>query len=113
MEICQVLWSELYLIGEDKMTINGIPNLTVNPLTSETKKTSPLEMENVFSTLLENVKADQAAAEKLTDDFIEGKGVEIHEVMIAGEKAKTSLQLLLEIRNKTIDMYKELTRIQI
>jgi len=43
-------------------------------------------------------------------DFVSGKGVELHEVMIAGEKAKTSLELLLEIRNKTIDMYKELTR---
>ncbi|GAB4151999.1 MAG: hypothetical protein Fur0015_14990 [Ignavibacteriales bacterium] len=95
------------------MTINGIPNLGVNPLGGGAKKSSPLEVENVFSTLLDNVKADQATAEKLTNDFIEGKGVEIHEVMLAGEKAKTSLQLLLEIRNKTIDMYKELTRIQI
>jgi flagellar hook-basal body complex protein FliE len=33
--------------------------------------------------------------------------------MVAGEKAKTSLELLMEIRNKTIDMYKELTRIQV
>jgi flagellar hook-basal body complex protein FliE len=32
--------------------------------------------------------------------------------MIAGEKAKTSLDLLVEIRNKTIDMYRELTRLQ-
>ncbi|PJA96770.1 MAG: flagellar hook-basal body complex protein FliE [Ignavibacteriales bacterium CG_4_9_14_3_um_filter_34_10] len=95
------------------MTINGIPNINLNPLGGVTKKPSPLEADNVFSTLLDNVKNDQAAAEKVTNDFIEGKGVEIHEVMIAGEKAKTSLQLLLEIRNKTIDMYKELTRIQI
>jgi len=95
------------------MTINGIPNINLNPLGVTQKKNAPLEVENVFSTLLENVKQDQAAAEKITDDFIEGKGVEIHEVMLAGEKAKTSLQLLLEIRNKTIDMYKELTRIQI
>jgi flagellar hook-basal body complex protein FliE len=33
--------------------------------------------------------------------------------MIAGEKAKTSLDLLVEIRNKAVDMYKELTRIQV
>jgi flagellar hook-basal body complex protein FliE len=33
--------------------------------------------------------------------------------MIAGEKAKTSLQLLMEIRNKAVDMFKELTRIPV
>ena len=41
-----------------------------------------------------------------------GDDVEIHDVMIAGEKAKTSLELLMEIRNKTIDMYKELIRME-
>lgn len=95
------------------MNINSIPSFKINPLSNPEKKPAPLETENLFSALLENVKNDQAAAEKITSDFIEGKGVEIHEVMIAGEKAKTSLQLLLEIRNKTIDMYRELTRIQI
>jgi len=95
------------------MQINSIPGFSVNPLNKVDKKAAPLEVENLFSSLLENVKNDQANAEKLTSDFISGKGIEIHEVMIAGEKAKTSLQLLLEIRNKTIDMYRELTRIQI
>lgn len=95
------------------ININSIPNFSINPLNDAKKKTRTTETENLFSELLDNVKKDQAEAAKLTSDFIEGKGVEIHEVMIAGEKAKTSLQLLLEIRNKTIDMYKELTRIQI
>lgn len=95
------------------ININSIPNFSINPLNDAKKKAPTTETENLFSELLDNVKKDQAASAKLTSDFIEGKGVEIHEVMIAGEKAKTSLQLLLEIRNKTIDMYKELTRIQI
>ena len=42
-----------------------------------------------------------------------GEDVELHEVMIAGEKAKTSFQLLMEIRNKTVDMYKELTKMPV
>ena len=45
--------------------------------------------------------------------IIAGEDVELHEVMIAGEKAKTNLDLLMEIRNKALDMYKELTRMQI
>lgn len=62
---------------------------------------------------IKDVNSDQIAARDLVKDFAEGKNVELHEVMVAGEKAKTSLELLMEIRNKTIDMYKELTRIQV
>ena len=67
---------------------------------------------NVFTDLIKDVNSDQINAMKMEQDFIQGKDIEIHEVMIAGEKAKTSLELLTEIRNKAIDMYKELTRMQ-
>ncbi|HOJ37216.1 MAG TPA: flagellar hook-basal body complex protein FliE [Ignavibacteriales bacterium] len=69
--------------------------------------------ENVFNKMVKDVNKDQLDANKATEDFLNGEDIEIHEVMIAAEKAKTSLDLLVEIRNKTLDMYKELTRIQI
>lgn len=47
------------------------------------------------------------------EDFIKGEPVEIHDVMIAAEKAKTSFQLLMEIRNKFLDFYREIIRLQI
>lgn len=45
--------------------------------------------------------------------FIKGEPIEIHDIMIAAEKAKTSFQLLLEIRNKFIDFYREIIRLQV
>ena len=67
---------------------------------------------NMFGDFIKGVNTDQLNSEQVTADFVDGKDVELHEVMIAGEKAKTSLDLLMQIRNKTIDMYKELTRMQ-
>ncbi len=67
---------------------------------------------NVISEFINSVNMEQQNADKLTNDFIEGKNVELHQVMVATEKAKTSLELLMQIRNKAIDMYKELTRMQ-
>lgn len=67
---------------------------------------------NVISEFINSVNMEQQNANKLTNDFIEGKNVELHQVMVATEKAKTSLELLMQIRNKAIDMYKELTRMQ-
>ena len=69
--------------------------------------------ENVLTELIGSVNQDQLDANKITNAFVTGENVELHEVMIAAEKAKTSLELLMEIRNKTVDMYKELIRMQI
>jgi flagellar hook-basal body complex protein FliE len=68
------------------------------------------DFNNILGDFVKGVNKAQNDSKNITNDFIEGKDVEIHEVMIAGEKAKTSLQLLMQIRNKTVDMYKELTR---
>jgi flagellar hook-basal body complex protein FliE len=68
--------------------------------------------ENVLTEFIGSVNQDQLDANKMTNSFITGEDVELHDVMIAAEKAKTSLELLMEIRNKTIDMYKELIRMQ-
>ena len=68
---------------------------------------------NVLTDFIGQVNQNQLDANKVTKEFIEGGNIEIQDVMIAGEKAKTSLDLLMEIRNKTIDMYKQLTNMPV
>ncbi|MDP4173242.1 MAG: flagellar hook-basal body complex protein FliE [Bacteroidota bacterium] len=96
------------------MQIGSIQNIFKEiPRLKEVDKKDDSQFGEVLGSLIDQVNQDQNTANKMVKDFAEGKEVELHEVMIAGEKAKTSLELLMEIRNKTIDMYKELTRIQI
>lgn len=71
------------------------------------------KFQNLLTNLVDNVKEAQSESADLTKKYILGDDVELHEVMIAGEKAKTAFQLLMEIRNKTVDMYKELTRMPV
>lgn len=66
----------------------------------------------VLNQFVTDVNKDQLNSAQQTKDFIDGKDVELHEVMISGQKAKTSLELLIQVRNKAVDMYKELTRMQ-
>ncbi len=68
---------------------------------------------NILTGLISQVNQDQNNEDKLTKQFVTGGNVEIQDVMIAGEKAKTSLDLLIEIRNQTLDMYKQLTQIPV
>jgi len=52
-------------------------------------------------------------AEKLADDFAAGKTDNIHDVTIAAEKADIALQFTMQIRNKIMDAYSEIMRMQI
>ncbi len=90
-------------------SIGKIPDLLK---TYEVKENKGKKFENVLTEFIGEVNTNQIDSKNITQDFIAGEDVELHEVMIAGEKAKTSLELLMEIRNKTVDMYKELIRMQ-
>jgi flagellar hook-basal body complex protein FliE len=52
-------------------------------------------------------------ADYLADQFASGKIDNIHQVMIAAEKADVALQFTLQIRNKILDAYNEIMRMQV
>lgn len=43
---------------------------------------------------------------------IRGEAVEVHDVMIASQEAGLALSMMIEIRNKLVDAYQELMRMQ-
>jgi len=93
------------------MKITGVSGMNINPAVKNNRK-SESGFSEVLGDFINKVNSSEKNAKKLTNDFILGKGVPIHEVMIAGEKAKTNLQLLIEVRNKAVETYKELTKMQ-
>ena len=62
---------------------------------------------------MRDVNALQSEAGKAVQRMVSGEATDTREVMIAVEKAKTSFELLMEIRNKTIDAYREIMRMQV
>jgi flagellar hook-basal body complex protein FliE len=57
-----------------------------------------------------DVNRQMKAADQKAFEFAAGKGGDIHEVVIASEKAGVSFKLLMEIRNKLLDAYQEIMR---
>ena len=88
----------------------NLPSLLIK---NEVKKAQAAEFGNLLTDFIGDVNKSQIDASRSTQSFVNGEEIEIHDVMIAGEKAKTSLELLMEIRNKTVDMYRELTRMSV
>lgn len=66
-----------------------------------------------LSQAVKDVNTLQGEAGKAIERMVTGEATDLHEVMIAAEKAKTSFELLMEIRNKTIDAYREIMRMQV
>jgi flagellar hook-basal body complex protein FliE len=62
---------------------------------------------------LDAVNELQAQAGALQKSLYSDNPTEIHRVMIAAQEAGTAMELLVEIRNKLVDAYQELMRMQI
>jgi len=62
---------------------------------------------------LKDVSGLEKQADSITEDFIAGRTDSIHSVLIAAEKASISLELIVEVRNKVLDAYSEIMRMQI
>ena len=75
------------------------------------------EKSNNFSEILkeslDSLNEKQVNSDNITNDFIAGKDVEVHEMILATEEAKMSLQLAIQIRNKVVDAIKELNGMQL
>jgi flagellar hook-basal body complex protein FliE len=79
----------------------------------ETTKTQDATFANTLKDFVSEVSMQQDTAKELSEAFIKGENVEMHDVVIAGQKAKTSFQLLMELRTKGLDLYREVLRMQV
>lgn len=67
----------------------------------------------IFKEMVSDTNQLQMEAGKLAEKFALGEISDIHEVMIAAEKAGVAFELVMAIRNKLIEAYQELMRTQV
>jgi flagellar hook-basal body complex protein FliE len=93
-------------------TIQSIP--TSAP--SNTSNVNKLAGSDDFGDLLQNfvrsTNQDQKAADSIIEAFATGKTDNIQQVVLAMTNADLSFKFFMEIRNKVIDSYNELMRMQ-
>lgn len=90
----------------------------VDPLTIGTaNRTGKVANDAGFSDYLKNAIAEVDAMQKASDisdvALAMGDPDYLHRVMIDAEKAEIALQFTMQVRNKIIDAYQEIMRMQI
>lgn len=88
--------------------IAGVTQLTEVLTLSKQEKVT-----NQFLLELQKVNDKQIASEHLLQDLASGKTDNIHHVMMSLEDAKMSLQMLVQVRNKLLEGYQEVLRMQV
>jgi flagellar hook-basal body complex protein FliE len=82
---------------------------------SETNPTQPASesFSSVLGRMVEEVSAQQGAANNAVAALQSGQNVSLHQAVIAMEEANLSFQLMVEVRNKLLESYQELMRMQV
>lgn len=86
----------------------------MNPV--ERKVATPAEATESFASFLkqaiDGVAAQEAKVHTINDQFIIGQA-DVNDVMIASSKAELSLALVTQVRNKVVEAYQEIMRMQV
>jgi flagellar hook-basal body complex protein FliE len=90
--------------------VNKLGNLNIGE--NKETKSEGLSFLDTLNEKLNEVNQKQIDAEATTHAFVKGE-VDIHEVMLVGEEAKLSLQMAVQVRNKLVEAYQELNRMQL
>ncbi|MFK2824992.1 flagellar hook-basal body complex protein FliE [Bacillus sp. B190/17] len=78
---------------------------------------TPYEAQKNFAEFLKEslneVSRADAKSNDMTNKLIRGENVDLHQVLIASQKASITMQLTMEVRNKAVEAYQEIMRMQI
>lgn len=91
------------------LKIGNFRQLPIQPNESTQESTS--EFNKVIKGAVDRVNSLEKEADKSIMDLLNGKG-NVHETMIALQKVDMSMRLLMTVRNKALEAYKEIIHMQ-
>jgi flagellar hook-basal body complex protein FliE len=76
-------------------------------------KDSGKSFSSILKDSVEKVNEMQVQADTSIKELVAGRTKNIHETMLTIERADTSLKLMMQVRNKILDAYKEIMRMPV
>ncbi len=97
-----VIKSDIVLPDANKPAVKNMP-----------PQDSGLDFAKTLKDTLDSVNAYQQTSEKALADMATGQVKDLHSAAIAITKAENSMKVMLEVRNKAVNAYKEILRTQV
>jgi flagellar hook-basal body complex protein FliE len=84
--------------------------LALEPVVS---KGSGADFLNVLNNAVASVEQTRQTADQTAQGFLDGTGGELHSAILATQRAELQFQMFLQVRNKIVQAYQEVMRVQV
>ena len=86
-----------------------LKNVVMSPGATDQGKT----FSDILRNSVDKVNEMQVQADTAIKELVAGRSKNIHETLLTIERADTSLKLMMQVRNKILDAYREIMRMQV
>ncbi|HEY4361254.1 MAG TPA: flagellar hook-basal body complex protein FliE [Bryobacteraceae bacterium] len=77
-----------------------------------TDASSGASFKDVLSSTISGLEQARGEANQGIDNFLTGEGSDLHSVVLASQRAELEFDLFLQVRNKVVNAYQEVMRMQ-
>lgn len=91
----------------------GIGKLQLTPASAQLDEEKQVSFKEILDSAISEIDQLQKNADEKITGFAAGMITDPHEVMVAIEEASLALQYAMQVRNKVIDAYQEIMRMQV
>ncbi len=67
----------------------------------------------LFESAIASVQSTQQAAGKSIERMLSGEPEEVHQTMLSAQRAELAFEMFLQVRNKVVQAYQEVMRMQV
>ena len=95
-------------------SISNMPTIQTKDLTQNLNTQSETKgFQDILKSAINQIDEKQKVSDQLTNEIVNGNTDDLHNVMIAAQKASITLETGVQIQKKAIDAYNEVMRMQI
>jgi flagellar hook-basal body complex protein FliE len=95
---------------------NGISQIAPGPALEKLTPSGPSgkggEFQSILDNTIQNLHSLNQDAAGATQKFLNGEGEELHNVVLTAQRAEMAFELGLQVRNKVVQAYQEIMRMQ-
>lgn len=96
------------------MRINDIlPVAPLAPAATSAKVAGAADFQGILKDAIQRVESSRASANEAVEQFVTGENQDLHSIVLKTQRASLDFDLLLQVRNKVVQSYQEIMRMQL